>query len=142
MPSSAAVFVDTSGWIALLNTDDQLHAAAREHLSEFAASSRVLVTTDWVLAETGNGLARTAARKRFVRAVRRFLESSSSRFVRIDSPTFRAALDLYAQATDKTWGLIDCASFVVMRSMKVTDALTADRHFEQGGFRCLLAGRI
>jgi hypothetical protein len=140
MPNRAAVFVDTSGWIALLNTDDELHAAAREHLSGFAASRRPLVTTDWVLAETGNGLARTAARSRFVRAVRRFLESSSGRFVRIDASTFQAALDLYAQTSDKTWGLIDCASFVVMRSMNLADALTADRHFEQGGFRCLLAG--
>jgi uncharacterized protein len=47
-------------------------------------------------------------------------------------------LTLYEQATDKVWGLVDCASFVVMRDQRVLDALSGDRHFEQAGFRCLL----
>ena len=32
MPNSSAVFVDTSGWIAILNADDRLHAQATEQL--------------------------------------------------------------------------------------------------------------
>ena len=33
---------------------------------------------------------------------------------------------------------IDCMSFVVMSERKLTDALTADDHFRQAGFRVLL----
>jgi len=36
------------------------------------------------------------------------------------------------------WGLIDCMSFVVMNDEGVTDALTADKHFQQAGFHALL----
>ncbi|MBD0320993.1 MAG: type II toxin-antitoxin system VapC family toxin, partial [Gemmatimonadetes bacterium] len=39
---------------------------------------------------------------------------------------------------DKSWGLTDCISFVVMRERGLTDVLTADRHFRQAGFRPLL----
>jgi predicted nucleic acid-binding protein len=34
--------------------------------------------------------------------------------------------------------LIDCVSFVVMEERGMMDALTADEHFEQAGFRALL----
>jgi predicted nucleic acid-binding protein len=36
------------------------------------------------------------------------------------------------------WGLVDCISFIVMQNRGITDALTADIHFQQAGFRALL----
>lgn len=48
------------------------------------------------------------------------------------------AVERYHQASDKFWGLIDCASFEVMLRERISQALTADRHFQQAGFRCLL----
>ncbi len=138
MPSREAVFVDTSGWIALLNADNAFHAQAAERLREFGTTRRQLLTTDWVLAETGNGLARVAAREQFARAVDAFLESPHGRLVRVNPELFQDALTLYRKSNDKTWGFVDCASFVVMRREHIGDALTTDRHFAQAGFRCLL----
>jgi predicted nucleic acid-binding protein len=48
------------------------------------------------------------------------------------------ALKLYTERSDKTWGLVDCASFIVMSDEGSTEAFTADRHFEQAGYTCLL----
>ncbi len=138
MPSDNVVFIDTSGWIAILNADDQFHAQAVERLRQFGSAGYPLITTDWVLAETGNGLARVAARSQFVRAVKRFMQSASGRLIRVDEELFQRSLELYAQVTDKTWGLVDCASFIVMRDENMLDALSTDRHFQQAGFRCLL----
>jgi predicted nucleic acid-binding protein len=139
MPESSPVFLDTSGWIALLNADDRFHAAANERMRQFGADRRPLVTTDWVLAETGNGLARFPARSRFAEAVEGFRRSKNTRLVRIDDSLFQRAVQLYANVDDKTWGLIDCASFVVMRDAAIPEALTTDHHFTQAGFRTLLA---
>ena len=39
---------------------------------------------------------------------------------------------------DKAWSLVDCASFVVMQELHITEALTSDHHFEQAQFVRLL----
>ncbi len=138
MANRNAAFIDTRGWIAILNADDALYEPACRQLAELGTEQRPLVTSDWVLAETGNGLARTAARTRFAGAVRRFLESSHCRLVPVDSAIFDRALILYSQIQDKSWGFVDCASFVAMQEEGIVDAFTSDRHFAQAGFRCLL----
>jgi len=38
---------------------------------------------------------------------------------------------MYLSRMDQEWTLTDCISFVVMRDLGLTDALTADHHFEQ-----------
>ena len=52
--------------------------------------------------------------------------------------TVTRALALYRDRADKTWGMTDCISFVVMRDHNLSDALTADRHFAQAGFAPLM----
>lgn len=58
--------------------------------------------------------------------------------VSISSELFERALDLYESRPDKTWGMTDCVSFVVMKDENLVDALTADRHFIQAGFRAVM----
>src|SRR5687767_10982361 len=134
------VFLDTSGLIALLNADDQLHNDAIDLLRRIATDRRHITTTDWVLAETGNGLARTQARVGFARAVQT-LRSESAQLVHVDASLFQEALALYDQTRDKTWDMIDCASFLIMRRDSIVDTFGTDRHFEQAGFRCLLRAK-
>lgn len=49
-----------------------------------------------------------------------------------------AGMELLSRRADKRWSLTDCISFVVMERHGLTEAVTADRHFEQAGFRALL----
>ena len=58
--------------------------------------------------------------------------------VHIDEPLDSAAWNLWQSRPDKEWSLVDCASFVVMQQRGLTEALTTDHHFEQGGFVRLL----
>ncbi len=51
---------------------------------------------------------------------------------------FRSAVERYAARPDQTWGLADCASFLLMEERSITEALTHDRDFEQAGFTALL----
>jgi predicted nucleic acid-binding protein len=48
------------------------------------------------------------------------------------------SLEFFSRHHDQSWGLVDCASFIVMQERGITEAFTSDRHFEQAGFRCLL----
>lgn len=138
MPPADAVFLDTNGWIALLNASDSLHGTARVTWESLIERGTSLLLTEWVVAETGNGLARTAARRSFPDAVGLLRSSPRVRLVPVSTGLLDRALDLYGTREDKTWGLVDCASFVLMRESGVGAAFTNDRHFKQAGFRCLL----
>ena len=131
-------FLDTSGWITMLNKGGDLHDEAMRVWDRLAASKRTAVLTDLVVAETGNGMARGLGRTAFVNSWRLL---SGSTHVRVVSTT-RAALDegiaRYAAHLDKNWGVVDCVSFELMRAEGIVDAFTTDHHFEQAGFRCLL----
>jgi len=54
------------------------------------------------------------------------------------SSAFRAGMARYRSRSDKTSGLTDCTSFLIMEEKGITDALTFDHHFLQAGFRALL----
>jgi len=138
MNSAEAVFLDTSGLIALLVADDALHAQAGRHFQTLRRSGQPVVTTDWVLAELGNSLARTPARPLGVEFIRGLLDRPRARLVFVDEALLARGLERYAGYTDKTWGLVDCVSFEVMSDTSCREAFTADRHFEQAGFRRLL----
>jgi len=136
--SGESVFLDTAGWIALLNASDALHERASQLWRTLIDENHSVLLTDWIIAETGNGLARTPARERFTAAVQLMRSSPRVQLIFVTSELLERALTLYGERTDKTWGLVDCASFLIMRDNSLQDAFPTDRHFEQAGFRCLL----
>ena len=130
------VFADSFYFFALLNPRDAAHVRA----GAFANSYRGrLVTTAWVLAELGDGLCAPPDRGSFGRLLDKFETNPFWYLLPPSGDTFRAGTDLYRSRHDKGWSLTDCLSFVVMQRMGISDALTADRHFVQAGFRALLA---
>ena len=133
------VFLDTSGWIALLNATEQFHQRANDVWLELGRRRYRIVLTDWIIAETGNGLARSSARTRFADAIERIWNNPQVGIIVVDEALIARAIDRYRRYTDKTWGLVDCASFIVMQEQGITEAFTSDRDFEQAGFGCLLS---
>jgi predicted nucleic acid-binding protein len=124
-------FADTHYYVAVANPRDEFHPAA----IEFSRSYRgAVITTEYVLVETGNFMARTGNRPAFA-ALIRDLRSDPQTFV-IPSSTelFQSALRLYVEREDKEWSFTDCSSIRVMREHELRQALTGDHHFEQAGF--------
>ena len=96
-----------------------------------------MVTTEYVVLEVGNFLSPQPTRGLFA-AFRRALQSDARlTLLPATSELMRRGADLYQARPDKSWSLTDCVSFVVMRDRGLTEALTADRHFEQAGFTLL-----
>lgn len=69
------MFLDTNGWLALLNASDELHRTADLLWRDLGRRGYSIVLTDWIIAETGNGLARTRARQRFLESVESLMNS-------------------------------------------------------------------
>jgi predicted nucleic acid-binding protein len=133
------VFLDTNGWLALLNASERLHSDAIQRWVELVRRGNRIVLTDWVIAETGNGLSRSGQKLQFVNVVEQMMDAPSVEIISVDRGLLRRALSDYSKYTDKSWGLVDCASFIVMQDRGITEAFTSDRDFQQAGFTCLLS---
>ena len=131
------LFVDTAGWVACADASDEAHQ--RTCLARDAAleAGEILVTTDFVVDETLTLLRLRlglAAANAWWNQVDR---SPRLRWERIDSERFERARQVFFQYRDKDFSFTDCTSFVVMRDIKATRALTTDRHFRQMGFHAV-----
>jgi predicted nucleic acid-binding protein len=129
------VFADTSYYAALLNPDDVLHGPSRTWSEAF--SGRVVVT-EYILVELGSYFARRNHRRLFLKLLNEIAKDPHTLILPASPRLYRRGLALFADRLDKDWSLTDCISFAVMTQRKLTDALTADHHFEQAGFRALL----
>ena len=132
------VFLDTSYAVALSAHTDENHKHAVELAEELEASGTYFVTTRAILFEIGNALAKVRYREAAVRLLSALENDSKVEIISASDDLYRRALEMYRDRADKEWGLIDCMSFVVMSDQELTDALTADKHFLQAGFRVLL----
>lgn len=134
--SGDRLFMDTVFVQALLNRRDRYHLQARAFLPQIRAAREVCIS-EAVLVEVANALS-AINRAGAVQFVRECYRTANMRVVSVDTPLLSRALDLYHARADKEWGLTDCISFVLMDEFGITDALTADIHFRQAGYRPLM----
>jgi predicted nucleic acid-binding protein len=134
------VFADTGYWIALLNPRDALHDRSRKASANLGRTP--IITSELVLAEVLNAFASKGDLPRRMACVLidEIRSDPDYEIVPMTSSAFRQALERYRSRSDKTWGLTDCASFLIMEENGITDALSADRDFQQAGFKALLLG--
>jgi predicted nucleic acid-binding protein len=129
------IFVDTLFIVALINKRDQYHQKALQLSEQY--KNHPLITTDAIFLESGNKLSANY-RNEVVELIEQFLASDEIDVIRLTPELFDQSLRLYKKHQDKSWGLVDCFSFVVMKQHKVSQALTFDRHFIQAGFQALM----
>jgi uncharacterized protein len=130
-----AVFADTSGFLALLNTTDDNHARAERAFRNLHARQALLVSTSYVLVETYALLGRRLG----LDAVRSFRADFAPLIdmVWVDETLHNAGLDMLLERRKRLLSLVDAVSFIVMRQRGVAEAFAIDPHFEQEGFSLL-----
>jgi uncharacterized protein len=133
-----SVFADAGYWIALLNPRDALHGKATQAAATLGRTR--VITSELVLSEVLNAFARSGdlARMGTCALIDKMRSNPNVEIIPMTSSAFRQALERYRRRADKTWGLTDCASFLIMEERRITDALSADRDFQQAGFKALL----
>jgi len=128
------VFADTFALIAWLNPRDDAHAVVAAYLDGFTGR---LLATEWVLMELADALSAPEARSTAVAFLKAVRADPLFEIVGYVPSVYQAGFDLFASRLDKSWSLTDCISFAVMTERGLSDALTADHHFEQAGFRAV-----
>lgn len=134
------MFIDTAGWGEILDPRQGYHILATGLYRDARARGVGLFTTSYVIAERVALLTSPfrIPRPRVVAFIEGLKRSPYVEIVFIDQARDEQAWALLAQRQDKEWSLADCASFVVMQELGLSNALTADHHFEQAGYQLLL----
>ena len=130
-----SVFVDTSAFMAMLNSEDPEHITSLRIWNNLMDEEQVVVTTNYVVVETSALLQR------------RFGFSPARRFFETIMPVLQVEWinpELHADsvvsilvANRRALSLADWASFVVMRRLSISLAFAFDKHFIEQGFVCL-----
>lgn len=128
-----SLFVDTSALYALLVATEAESAAIAEAFTGALDAGRVLTTTNYVLIESAALLQRRFGVEAVYDLEERVVPTLNVHWVRAD--THRRGVDLLRRVDRRDLSLVDCVSFVVMRSEGIREALALDDDFAAQGFR-------
>ena len=136
MAREDSLFVDTSGWAYLVDRHDPLHSSVNAIYQRAVVQHRLLVTTNYIIAEL---VALLSSRSRIPRPqIFTFVDALKFaphvEVIHIDKAIDAEAWELLKSRADKQWSLVDASSFAIMNRYGMTEALTTDHHFTQAGF--------
>ena len=128
-----SLFVDTSLVLAVVDADQDRHAAAVKAWQAALDSGRTLYTSNYVLVETF-----ALVQRRLGLAAARDISTTLTPLLIalwVDHALHETALAAVFAANSRSLSLVDCTSFEIMRRHGLEEALTLDRDFVRHGFR-------
>ena len=134
MVASNRLFLDSVYLIALEVENDQHHDEASEHWTTLFKKPLTLVTTSYVLDEIVTFLNSRRQHAKAIRMGDNLIKASNIQLIHVDENLFGEGWSYFKHYADKTFSLTDSISFVLMKQLGITEALTFDKHFEQAGF--------
>jgi len=132
---SQRVFVDASAWIPVIFPRDRLHESARQVLEALKQEKALLVTTNWTAYEAVSWL---KGRDGYdvARLLWRVLTDRNLVWWESITPEIKAqAVEIFWRYKDKRWGVVDCASHIVMELTGCLRAFGYDRHFQEAALQ-------
>jgi predicted nucleic acid-binding protein len=130
------VFLDSSGYLAVVNPRDTYHRQARDAWAELIDQRFQTYTSSFVIAEA-HALFLTRLGYRHARAFLEQLETTATRILWVQPAEVKAAEAIIYRYSDKNFSLTDATSFVLMERHRIGAALTTDHNFAQYGFHVL-----
>lgn len=131
------IFVDSSFWIAVRDSDDAHHAASTELLKRYGDES--LVTSNQIRGETWTLTRRRYGFSEAVSFLDRLERTPRVRVHFVSEELDQQAVRWLRRHGDRDYSYVDATSFALMRALRIREALTFDRDFETAGFTVLSA---
>ena len=124
------IFVDTSAWYAIIDKNDQDHAAA---VSKIQILDRPLVTSNYIFDEILTLLQARLGPSIAIPFGQKLWDQEVSALVRITEEDEEKAWRVFRQYTDKGFSFTDCRSFALMERLDINAVFAFDDHFVQYG---------
>ena len=132
------IFVDTSGFYALLIKRDNMHAKAKGILHKAKQLQTRFVTTDYILDETATLLHARGLDHILVNLFDVVFLSKACSVEWMNQDRFFSTRMYFQRYADHSYSFTDCFSFVIMKELDLANSLTKDDHFREAGFTPLL----
>ena len=132
------IFVDTSLFVAAVATRDAHHEDARLLISRFASAG--LLTSNQVRGETWTFLNRRYGHRVAVAFLDMLERTSLVELAGVDDELEAQALRWLRRHDEREYSFVDATSFALMRSRRITEAMTFDQDFAAAGFTTVVAG--
>ena len=132
------IFIDTSGFYALLVKRDAMHKKASGILRKAAADKTRFITTDYILDETATLLNVRGHPHLLSDFFESIFTSKACRIEWMDHDRFLKTRKLFLKHHPHDWSFTDCFSFITMKELGIYEALSKDKHFRNAGFHPLL----
>ncbi len=131
------IFVDTSAWVAIADSDETRHSQATTLYREILAGPALLVTSLPVIAEAHILIRRRLGAQAAEAFLKNVNESSRIQILYPGQAEETEAKRILHKYQDQDFSLADAISFVLMAREKIQEAFTYDRHFATAGFTVL-----
>lgn len=128
------LFIDTSAWVAVVNSRDQFHPAAGDFYRQSFNHYSKLITSNLVVAETYIMLRLDCGSAIALKWWKMIADSIKIEIIYADVGLTKDAFNLLQQYKDPRISLTDAISFKIMEERKVREAFTFDSHFSTAGF--------
>ena len=133
-----SVFVDSSGWLAAVNSRERHHAEMGAAYDELVARRSRLVTTNLVLAKIHILTLRAQDAAAGCALLDAVYADPLYTVVTVTRELESDATDRWLRPyRDHRFSLTDAVSFEVMRRERIVEALALDHHFEVAGYKLI-----
>ncbi len=135
------IFVNSSGWLALYNTADPNHEAARQLWEDLRNQSVRFITTDYVLDQVYTAL-KVFGSLHSAQAFQQVISKSALvRLFMVDSVIFDRAWKVFVDDEQPHWTFTDCVNYAIIQYAGVTEVFTFDPTFAAPGMVVLPSAR-
>ncbi|MEJ5309056.1 MAG: PIN domain-containing protein [Anaerolineae bacterium] len=129
------IFVDTSAFLAILNSGDRFHAPAGAAWRTWITQDQRLITSNYIVLE-----ATALVQHRLGVDAVATLHNDILPLLHIewiDVALHNLGVNALLTHRQRQLSLVDCTSFALMRHLGIRHVFTFDRHFAEQGFICL-----
>jgi predicted nucleic acid-binding protein len=139
MTDFKALFVDTGGWLAVLDPRDRFHTRAAAFYRSSLSQYLRLITTNLVIAETYINVRRVSGHAKAIAFLDLVEQSERIRCFWSDRQLEAKACEILRHYSDQDFSYVDAVSFALMQRESVDHAFAFDQHFRTMGFTVLPA---
>jgi len=121
------VYVDTSGWYALVDDSDPEHRPARQWFEE---NETPLITSNYIFDETITLIRTSLGHQEAVQFGKSLKKSNVAQLISVSKGDRERAGEIFKKYDDQVLSFTDCVSFAQMERLDIRKALTLDDDFK------------